>query len=148
MSKPRPEDTLRQWFEEVWNARRLELAEELLAPDAVLHDASVAGGALRGPAEFQQHARALLTAIPNLRFTVEHVVASDDGVAARLLVTGNLAGSGLGVEPANQPIRIHGMTIGRFRDGRLVEAWNNFDMLGLFDQLDALKRPRLRLDEE
>lgn len=148
MSKPTPESQLRRWFEEVWNARRLELADEILAPGAILHEASVSGETLVGAEAFMAHARALLEAIPDLHFEVEQVVADGAAASARLVVTGRLTGRGLGVEPNGQAFRITGMAMGRYRDGRCVEGWNSFDLLGLFQQLDALKRPVLPVPED
>jgi predicted ester cyclase len=148
MGKTTPEEMLRRWFEEVWNARRLELAEELLAPGAILHEASLTGEALVGAEAFQAHARALLEAIPDLHFELEQVVAQGDAAAGRMIVTGRLSGRGLGVEPTGQSFRISGMAMGRYRDGRLLEGWNNFDLLGLFAQIDAVKRPKLPLAGE
>jgi len=148
MSKATPEAQLRRWFEEVWNARRLELADELLAPGAILHEASLAGEALVGAEAFRAHARALLEAIPDLHFEVEQVVADGAAAAGRMVVTGRLTGRGLGVEPTGQEFRITGMAMGRYRDGRCVEGWNSFDLLGLFHQLEALKRPKLPFADE
>jgi predicted ester cyclase len=143
MSKPTPESLLRRWFEEVWNGRRLELAGEILAPGAILHEASVSGETLVGAEAFQAHARTLLEAIPDLRFEVEQVVAEGDAAAGRIVVTGHVTGPGLGVEPTGQAFRISGMAMGRYRDGRCVEGWNSFDLLGLFAQITAVKRPTL-----
>jgi hypothetical protein len=36
------------------------------------------------------------------------------------------------------------MVIARVRDGRMIEGWNNFDLLGLFEQVQAVKRPGSR----
>jgi len=148
MSKPTPALLLRRWFEEVWNARRLELVDELLAPGAILHEASLAGEALVGAEAFEAHARTLLEAIPDLHFEVEQVVADGEAAAGRMVVTGHLTGRGLGVEPSGRELRITGMAMARYRDGRCVEGWNSFDLLGLFDQLEAVKRPKLPLAEE
>ena len=140
MQSPTPERQMRRWFEEVWNQRRLELADELLAPGAVLHDATVSGETVAGADAFRSHARALLAAIPDLHFEIEQVVADGDVAAGRMVVSGHLSGPGFG--------SISGMAMGRYRDGRLVEGWNNFDLLGLFRQIDALKPPTPPLSED
>jgi len=59
----------------------------------------------------------------------------------RCVVTGTHTGDGLGVPPSNRPIRITGMAWGHWREGKLVEAWNNFDLLSLFEQIGAIRRP-------
>jgi hypothetical protein len=39
--------------------------------------------------------------------------------------------------------RITGMVVAHVRDGKFVEGWNHFDLLGLFSQLGVIKRPQL-----
>ncbi len=44
----------------------------------------------------------------------------------------------LGFAATQQPMEITGITIVRMRDGKIVEAWNNFDFMSMFRQLEAL----------
>ena len=49
-----PETIIRQWFKEVWEGGDERAIDRLMAPDAVVHGLSGAGGAqLRGPKEFK-----------------------------------------------------------------------------------------------
>jgi steroid delta-isomerase-like uncharacterized protein len=130
-----------RWFEEVWNQRRVDALDELADPAAVIHDPSIAAVARGGVAEFKEIVRSLLQAVPDIRFEVEDTVEEGDRVALRVSVTGTLTGPGLGIEPTGRPFRITGMALGRYRDGKLVEGWNHFDLLGFFEQVGALKRP-------
>ena len=47
-------------------------------------------------------------------------------------------GHGMGFAPTGKPMSITGMSILRVQDGQIVEAWNNFDVLGMHQQLDTL----------
>jgi predicted ester cyclase len=38
-------------------------------------------------------------------------------------------------------MEITGITIERFADGKMVEAWTNFDALGLMRQLGIMEQP-------
>jgi predicted ester cyclase len=58
-------------------------------------------------------------------------------------ITGTHTGLGLGVSPTGRSVRITGMVMIRTSGGRTVEGWSSFDMLGLFDQLGVVKRPKL-----
>jgi predicted ester cyclase len=44
----------------------------------------------------------------------------------------------LGVAPTNQPLEFTGMTIVRLEDGKIAEAWNEFDFMKMYSQLGAL----------
>jgi predicted ester cyclase len=75
---------VRRWFEELWNQRRLETIDELLAPDAVSYDLAGPDSTLRGRDAFRAAAETLLAAFGELHFTVEDIFGVDDRVAIRL----------------------------------------------------------------
>jgi len=52
-------------------------------------------------------------------------------------VTGTHQGEMLGVSASNRPIEFTGITILRVKDGKIVEAWNNFDFQALSKQIGA-----------
>jgi steroid delta-isomerase-like uncharacterized protein len=113
----------RRWFEEVWNQRRAETIDELLAEDSVCH---ADDGPIRGPQEFRdrQHVP-FLGAFPDVRVAVEGVLAHGDQVVVRWVATGTHGGHGLGLAPTNRPITLRGMTWLRIRDGKLMEGWQH-----------------------
>jgi predicted ester cyclase len=135
------ESVLRRWFDEVWNRGNVDAADELMAPGGVLHGAAVGGESSLGLDEFKVQVRMVRGAIPDIRFDVVLFFEAGEHAAARLDVTGTLSGRGLGIEPTGRSFRITGIAIGRFRDGRVIEGWNNFDLLSLFEQVTDLVRP-------
>jgi predicted ester cyclase len=119
---------VRRWFEEVWNQRRLETVDELLAPDAVAHDLGGSGASTKGPGEFKVAARQLLSAFGETHFVVEDIFGAEDRVAVRL--TARLRNTGpLGdLPPTGAEVSVPIMCIVHLRDGRLVEGWNIWDV--------------------
>jgi predicted ester cyclase len=68
----------RRWFEEVWNQRRTDTIDELLADESVSHSES---GPPLGTEEFKRRMHTpLLAAFPDLRLVVEGTVAEGDRV--------------------------------------------------------------------
>jgi predicted ester cyclase len=132
---------VRRWFDEIWNRGNIDAAGELLAPLAVLHEAGMTGEPSMDLEEFTTHWRAIRLAIPDIHFEMVFAFEAGEHVAARLVVTGTHSGPGLGLEPSGRTFRVTGMVIARVRDGKMVEGWNNFDLLGLFAQVQAVKRP-------
>jgi predicted ester cyclase len=83
---------------------------------------------LKGTAAFKAFHRKLRSEIRDLRVDLEDVLADGDRMAARCLVTGTAAGSG-------KPVRFPGIAMARWRDGKVVEAWNHFDFHVMQQQL-------------
>ncbi|HYP54636.1 MAG TPA: ester cyclase [Pyrinomonadaceae bacterium] len=130
---------VRRWFEEVWNKGREEAIDELLAEDGVAHGLpDESGGSLRGPSGFKPFFRKFRESFPNIEVTVEDTVAEGDRVAARCAVRGRHEGDALGVAATRRDVHFTGICIVRVKDGRIVEAWNNFDFMSLFQQLGAI----------
>ena len=96
------------------------------------------GGGSRGPGfkPFFQNFRA---AFPDIQVVVEDTVSEGDKVAARCTVRGKHQSDTLGFAATHQSMEITGICIVRTRDGKIVEAWNNFDFMSMFKQLGALR---------
>ena len=129
-----------RWFEEVWNKGRAEAIDEMFAADGVAHGLTDASGAeLRGPAHFREFHRSFREAFPDIRVTVEDVLAEGDKVSGRCSVRGTHRSDALGFAVTNRAVAFDGMCIVRIRDGQIVEAWNNFDFLSMYQQLGAVE---------
>lgn len=133
------ETLLHRWFEEVWNQRSEKAIDEMFAADGIAHGLkSEEGETIFGAENFKSLFRTFLSAYPDLKITVEDTICEGDKIAARCKVTATHAGEGLGVAPTNQPIEFTGMTIVKLKNGKIVEAWNEFDFMKMFSQLGAL----------
>jgi steroid delta-isomerase-like uncharacterized protein len=122
----------RRWFEEVWNRGRREAIAEMMAPDAVIHDGATDS---TGPGGFYPFFDRMNEAFSDMRLTLEAVIAQGDAACVRWSCTMNHTGGGLGIPPTGKPIHITGISILRASDGKIVEAWQNWDMLGLMEQI-------------
>ena len=128
--------TVRRVPDEVFNQGNLSVVDELLAPDYVLHDPGVPGGELRGLEAFkEQWVSMFRTAFPDLRIVIEDQVAEGDKVASRYTGSGTHQGELRGFPPSNNRVAVTGTITSRFVEGKLVEEWNNFDSMGMMQQL-------------
>lgn len=133
MGAPDNKELSRRWFEEVWNRRNSKAIDELMAPDAVAHGlAPMDGRPLPGPAQFRVFWEQFCGAFPDIRITVEDVIAEGDKTAVRFSFHATHRGEHLGVPPTQKPISATGMSIIRWQNGRIVEGWNEFDALSVF----------------
>ncbi|MGH2397169.1 MAG: ester cyclase [bacterium] len=80
-------------IDEVWNQRKLDILDELVAPDAVIHDLS------RGPEGAKEYVRLFWAAFPDFQVTTDDMVAEGDKVALRWSAHGTHQGRLMGIEP-------------------------------------------------
>ena len=80
-------------------------------------------------------------AFPDSHVTFEELIASGDTVVGRWTATGTHTGQLPGVAPTSKRIAIGGITIYRIAEGKIVEAWEQLDMLGMWQQLGVVAVP-------
>ena len=129
---------VRRWFDEVWCNGRAAAIDELLASQALVHGL---GPAMQGPEGFKPFHAAYRNAFPDVKIQLDAIVAEGNMVAARWSGTGTHRGDGLGFKATGRQIQFSGMVFVRVENGKLVEGWNNFDQLGMFQQLGVVKLP-------
>ena len=124
----------KRWFEEVWNRQRVETVDEILDPQALGH---MEGGDVRGPEAFKAVRGDLLRAFPDMKVEVEDTVAEGDHVVLRWNVRATHRGEGLGARPTGRSVDFRGMTWMTFRDGKIVEGWDSWNLGLLLQRIQA-----------
>ena len=122
-------NTIYTWFERVWANEDEEAIREMLVPDTT---ADGLGKATRtGPDEFIEFHRCLLKLIGNVEVVVDRRI--QDGDWHSILVTLNARRRDNG-----EAVSTTGNVYCRIVDGKIVEAYNHFDFMKLFEQIDLL----------
>jgi steroid delta-isomerase-like uncharacterized protein len=132
---------MRRWFQEVWNEGRIQTVYELLSPDAVATGQRGAEKEIRGPEEFVKFVREIRGAFPDIKVNVEDVFGAGDKVVLRWSAVMTHTGDALGLPASGQTVRSRGITIARIVDGKIVEGWDNWDQLGMLEQIGVYKQP-------
>ncbi len=128
---------VRRWFEELFNAQNLDVADEITAPDHVNHDPTLPD--LPPGPEGDKHVVNLYHgAFPDANITVEEQVAEGDEVVTRWTGHGTHQGDLMGVPPSGNRVEVTGMTLNRVSGGKIVESWTNYDALGMMRQIGAM----------
>jgi len=130
---------VRRWFEEVWNKGREAAIDDMLGPRAVVHGL---GPDMQGPEAFKSFQRAYRNAFPDVKIHLEAIVTEGDTVATRWAGTGTHLGDGLGFPATGKQVHFTGMLFVTVENGKLVEGWNNFDQLGMLQQLGIVNLPK------
>jgi len=129
----------RRLLEEAFNEGNFELIDQLVAPNAVDHDPSTPAQmrALRGPELLKRTVSMYRAAFPDVRISVDDVIAGDDKVVLRWHSEGTHRGELAGLAPTGARASVTGISIDRWKDGKVVESWSEWDNLGLARQLGA-----------
>ena len=137
-----PDVVVREWFKQVWDEGDESAIDRLMAPDGVVHGLSGTGGPpLMGPTAFKPVFHTFREALGDLQIEVERTIVDGELCAAFCRVKGRHVGQALGGAPTDRPVEFCGMTIVRVRDGQLIEGWNVFDFLGMYQQIGWLSNP-------
>ena len=75
-------------------------------------------------------------AFPDMRVTVEDMIAEGDRVAARVSMRGTHLGEFMGVAPTGKRVEVRALDMFRIADGKIVEHWGHAD-----DPADFLRAP-------
>ncbi len=128
-----------RWFEEVWNKGRSETIDELMDENCMEHGLSNASGNLDLSKDgFKKYHETFKQSFSDIQVEVEDIIAEGDKVAARCSVSGYHTGDSLGIAPCQKNINITGITIIRVINGKIVEGWNNYDFMALFQQISSV----------
>jgi steroid delta-isomerase-like uncharacterized protein len=110
-----------------------DILEEVYAPDVVWHEPDQE---IRGLEQAKKFVSAYKTAFPDMKITVEDVIAEGDKVVSRVTLRGTHQGETEEFgPPTGRQIEGGGITISRIEGGKIVEDWDSYDNLTTLQQL-------------
>ena len=131
----------RRALEEVWSGQGdLDAADELYAPNWLDHDPASPED-IRGPEGAKEWASMYRNAFPDNRYSVEEQVAEGDMVVTRWIASGTHQGEIMGIAPTGNRVTMAGTSVERIVDGKIEETWDNYDALGMMQQIGAIPSP-------
>jgi steroid delta-isomerase-like uncharacterized protein len=112
---------IRRMFEEAIPAGDTSVMREIVAADFLDHDPMPGQPAGVQGAEYV--VSTMVGAYPDLRFTIDDLVAEGDRVAMRWTLHGTHRGPFLGRPPTGRPVQLAATVIWRIEDGKVAERW-------------------------
>lgn len=137
MSAKENERMIRRIYDELWNERKLEVADEIIAEGGTNYDTGLLPMPF-GPEGMKGTVLMVTAAFPDNRHEVEDVVALDDKVVLRCTLTGTHEGPFMGIPPTGRKIEVNEIHIYRLEDGKAVEHRVVRDDLGAMRQLGVI----------
>lgn len=122
----------RRQFEEVWGKGNYEVMDEIFDPSYRGHDPLAGDLDLRSAREM---CRTYREAFPDLSVGFVGLFVSGDTCIVHWRMTGTHQGRLMSLEPTGKRCTVEGMSVLKFRGGKCVEDWTQWDALGLFRQL-------------
>ena len=112
--------------------------DELFVPNYAHHDPGLPPELQRGRDAYKQLVTMFRAGFPDIKMTVEDLVAEGEKVVARWTWHGTNQGEFQGMPPTGKQVTGSGISIHRVADGKIAEAWVNFDTLGMLQQLGVI----------
>jgi steroid delta-isomerase-like uncharacterized protein len=126
--------------EELFDRGNLDVADELFVPNFVYHDPA-SGEDWHGSESVKRYATMMRAAFPDLYYTLEDQIAEGDKVVTRYKAGGTHQGELMGIAPTGNRVEITGISIMRIDGGKIEEIWENYDTLGMMQQLGVIPPP-------
>lgn len=128
-------------FAEAVNTGKHELFKDVVAADCVDHDPGP--GQVPGPDGYRTLFTEMRQAFPDMKVEVAELVADEEAIAFAYTFTGTQNGALMGIAPTGKRVKIRGLQISKFREGKMVERWGSSDQLGMLEQIGAgtISRP-------
>jgi steroid delta-isomerase-like uncharacterized protein len=128
----------RRVIEEANSRGNLDVVDEFIASDYVLHTPTAPTREVRGTEGYKQLISMQRSAAPDLNFTVEDQIAEGENVVTRYSASGTHQEEFMDAAPTGNQVTTTGIVISRIVDGKIVEEWLEWDVLGLMQQLGAI----------
>lgn len=120
----------RRMVEEALNKGDMDTAEQCLHPDFAYHGPG--GAEIRGIEGYKKFLTELRRYYPDIRVTIEDILGEGDLVATRTTSAFTFK---------DKQIVLAGSILDRFRDGKIVETWEQYDRADLYRQMGIAPPP-------
>jgi predicted ester cyclase len=118
-----------QGWESVW--------DELIAPD-VIHHFNSGADPIIGLGANKKFNASLFRGFPDIRHSIEDLVAEGDKVVYRTTLYGSHTGEFLGIPPTGKVAKMNDFTMLWITDNKIVEWWYECNLLELMKQLGLM----------
>lgn len=130
-----PRAVILKYYDVVWDKRQPQAIDELFASGYLNH--AGARGVLAGPAGIRKNYDSLVTAFPDVRFTLDDILVDGDKVVVRYTMLATHEGEFQGKPATGRAVTVPGIGIYRVADGQIQESWVLRDSLVLQRQLEG-----------
>jgi steroid delta-isomerase-like uncharacterized protein len=129
---PSNEITVRRFIEEVINDGDYPVLDEVIHPNYVYRSPDQV---LQGPQALRDLLTAYRSAFPDLHIAIDELVSTGNKTVISITLTGTHQGDLMGIGATGRQVKVSGMILSRFENGKIAEEWELLDQLTLYRQL-------------
>jgi steroid delta-isomerase-like uncharacterized protein len=126
------------YFNKAWNEGQVEVLDSILSTDYINHTPSTKSGT-RNCEELKTIILSFRKAFPDLHFSLEEIIATDNRIVARVRMTGTQKDSLFGLPPTGKTVSVNQINIEQVVNGKITEHWRVTDELELMKQLGFIQ---------
>lgn len=131
-------DVVRRCLQDIWNAGNLDAVAALIHPNFLRHHERNPDEDVHGLEGFRKWVSQTRQALPDIKLTIEKILAENNQVMAHLHGRATHKGELKGVMATGNEIEWTVTTIIRLADGKIVECWAIADTLGILQRLGQI----------
>ena len=132
---------VQRFIEECWNQGNLNKASEYLTDRCQFHDPAFPQ-LNAGIQNARNHVEGCRRAIPDVKVTIEDMIAERDEDVLHWKDRGTHKGQFLGMQPTQRQVNIEGTTIHRFEGSKIAEAHTYWNVAAMMAQLGVAEVPK------
>lgn len=125
-------------YNEVWQTGKLDELDAIMDPNFTRH--SDPGTSVEGMVNLKKLITEFKTAYPDIKLVSEEEIYSENTFAGRWTITATNTGPGA-MPPTGKSIKIWGINIIHFQNGKIVEEWDGSDTHSFLEQLGFTMMP-------
>jgi predicted ester cyclase len=129
----------RDYIDQVFNQHNPAKAADFVTGDVVWHGGGL--GDIAGPDNLAGLLESFIGALPDLYAAEQDIIAENDLVLVRLIVTATVRGSLLGVPADGKPVRWNAYDVYRVTGGKISEEWAGDDIAAIMAQIGSFNPP-------
>ena len=123
---------VRRFVEEVFERLQVDAVDELVADEFVSHTWPSTGD---GKADLKAATERMASALSDVDFSIDDMIAEGDRVAVRLTASATQTGEFMKMPPSGKRYSIGEIHIFRVSHGKISEHWHQLDAMGMMSQL-------------
>ncbi len=125
-----------QQFVDGMNAKDTSFIDRLVDPNLVDHDP--VPGQSDGLQGIKEQIEVLFAGFPDLKVTVNKLIAEDDTVSGAVTTEGTHTGEFMGIPATNKKMSMTEIHMIRFANGKMIEHWGIADAMTMMQQLGVI----------
>lgn len=130
----RNKQVVRAWVKG-WNERGVDAVDDLFHVDFRDHQLASRNAGDGSLPALEKSLAAYASVLDDAQFEERDMIAEEDRVIVRWVLTGRHVGEFLGVPATGRTFAVDGVNIFRIKDERIVERWSFFDAQSMLAQL-------------